>query len=50
MSELCESALRSMLEKRKPRSELPPLPTFAGGIPRVNIANREALEDLMESR
>jgi hypothetical protein len=50
MSELLESALRSMLSQRKPRAELPPLPTFAGGVPRVNLANREALENFMEGR
>jgi len=49
MSELLESALRLMF--RSPRSAaktLPPLPTFKGGISRVNVANREALEDFLE--
>lgn len=50
MSELLESALRAMFQSRKPRTELPPLPAFAGGIPRVNVANREAVEDFMEGR
>jgi hypothetical protein len=50
MSELLESALRSMFRSRKSAKDLPPLPTFAGGIPRVNVANREALEDFMDGR
>lgn len=50
MSELFESALRLILEQRTPSRKIPPLPTFAGGRPRVNIANREALEDFMEER
>jgi hypothetical protein len=49
MSELLESALRAMFQSRKSLKELPPLPTFEGGIARVNVANREALEDFMES-
>jgi hypothetical protein len=48
MSELLETALRSMFQSRKSRKGLPPLPTFEGGIPRVNVANREALEDFIE--
>ena len=50
MSELFESALRSLLQRRQPRRKLPPLPTFSGGVPRVNIADRDALEDFMEGR
>ena len=50
MSELLESALRSMFRSRKSGKTLPPLPTFTGGIPRVNVANRESLEDFMEGR
>jgi hypothetical protein len=50
MSELLESALRAMFQSRKSRKDLPPLPTFEGGIPRVNVANREALEDFMDGR
>ncbi len=50
MSELLESALRSMFQRRKPSKKLSPLPTFDGGIPKVNIADREALEDFMEGR
>ena len=50
MSDLLESALRSMFRSRKSGKELPPLPTFVGGVPRVNVANRESLEDFMEGR
>lgn len=48
MSELLESALRLMFRSPKSPKKLPPLPTFEGGIPRVNLANLEALEDFME--
>ena len=50
MSELLESALRAMFQSRKSRKDLPPLPTFEGGTPRLNVANREALEEFMEGR
>jgi Ribbon-helix-helix protein, copG family len=50
MSDLLEAALRAMFRLRKSRKDLPPLPTFEGGIPRVNVANREALEDFLEGR
>jgi hypothetical protein len=50
MSELLESALRLMFRSPRSRKKLPPLPTFEGGVPRVNVANREALEDFMEGR
>ena len=50
MSELLETALRAMFQSRKSRKDLPSLPVFEGGTPRVNIANREALEDFMEGR
>lgn len=48
ITELVESALRLLLRQKKSRKTLPDLPSFEGGIPRVNIANREALYDLME--
>lgn len=50
MSELFETALRLLLQRRPARRELPPLPSFEGGQPRVNIASRDALLDFMESR
>lgn len=50
MSELFETALRRLLQPRPPRRALPPLPTFAGGVPRVNVASRDAVLDFMENR
>jgi hypothetical protein len=48
ITELVESALRLLLKTQKTRKSLPDLPSFGGGLPRVNIANREALYDLMD--
>jgi len=48
MSELVESALRALLQKRTIAQKLPPLPKFHSGGARVDIANREALYDIME--
>ena len=48
MSELFEAALRQFLQRRPVRQKLPALPSFDGGQPRVNIANREALLDFMD--
>lgn len=50
MSELVEIALRLMLESRKNRGKLAPLPTFKSGGARVDIADREALYQAMEGR
>jgi len=50
MSALVESALRLLLEKPKSTRTIRKLPTFRGGNPRVNIANRDALYDFMEQR
>lgn len=47
MSWLVESALRSLLDKPATTKELPPLPTFSMGRLLVDIANRDALFDLM---
>ena len=49
MSELVESALRAMLSPRPKSEEVPDLPVFDGGRSRVDVANREALYDVMES-
>ena len=49
MSELVETALRSLLSAPAPKQDLPDLPTFEGGTPRVDVANREALYSVMES-
>ena len=50
MSELVETALRMLLRNRAPSADLPELPVFDGGVARVDIANRDALYDLMEPR
>jgi hypothetical protein len=47
MSEVVEMALRIIIEPRKERTELPALPEFSSGGLRVNIANRDALYDIM---
>jgi hypothetical protein len=50
-SELVEAALRHMLDQRPQKpGELPELPSFAGGRPLVDIADREALYQAMEGR
>ena len=48
MSELVEAALRALLQPRGSKVELPPLPAFRSGGARVNIANRDALYDVMD--
>jgi hypothetical protein len=48
ITELVESALRLLLRQQKSKKTLRELPSFKGGTPKVNIANREALYDLME--
>jgi hypothetical protein len=48
MSELVEAALRALLQKRKAAPKLPPLPEHDFGEARVDIANREALYEVME--
>jgi len=48
MSELVESALRVMLADKGRRRQPSPLPSARMGEPRVDIANRQALYDLME--
>ena len=50
MSELVECALRMLLAKQESAQTLPPLPKFSSGGARVNVANREALYDVMERR
>ena len=50
MSELVETALRKLFEARSEDPELPPLPTFDGGREKVDIADREALYDIMGRR
>jgi hypothetical protein len=50
MSELVETALRSLFRAQKRREELPPLPSFNSGGHLVDIADREALYQAMEGR
>jgi hypothetical protein len=47
MSEIVETALRLMLHKQSNSQPLPPLPTFDGGRPLVDVADRDALYRLM---
>jgi len=46
MSELVETALRLLLQKRSHEPELPALPTFRGGAELVDITDRDALYGL----
>jgi hypothetical protein len=48
MSELVEAALRTIVEPEQREVDLPPLPEFGGGEFRVNVANRDALYNVME--
>jgi len=50
MSELVETALRLLLQARKPPASLPPLPTLNSGGAVVDVADREALYQAMEGR
>lgn len=50
MSELVESALRSLFRAQKTREALPPLPSFKSGGHLVEIADRDALYQAMEGR
>jgi hypothetical protein len=50
MSELVESALRLLLQQKKSRRSLPPLPSFKSGGHLVDIADRDALYQAMEGR
>lgn len=49
MSELMETALRRLLDEPAPEAALEPLPSFAGGRARVDVADRDALYDAMEA-
>jgi urease gamma subunit len=48
MSELVESALRTLFRDQRQRTTLPLLPTFSGGRELVDIADRDALYDAMD--
>ncbi len=47
MSALVEAALRGLAEPAKKPMPLPPLPEFASGGLRVNVADRDALYSVM---
>ena len=47
MSEMVEAALRTIIEPTRRGTKLPPLPEFGSGGLRVDIANRDALYDVM---
>jgi hypothetical protein len=48
MSELVESALRMLLQKETRAKALPPLPSWSGGRPLVDVDDRKALHDAMD--
>ena len=52
MSELVEAALRLLFQSGRPagKTKLPPLPRRRSGGHLINISNREALYEVMESR
>jgi len=47
MSEMVEAALRTIIEPVQRGAKLPPLPEFSSGGLRVNVANRDALYNVM---
>jgi hypothetical protein len=49
MSELATELMRKGLTDRPKPVKLPPLPTFNAGRPLVDVANREALFDLLDA-
>jgi hypothetical protein len=50
MSELVETALRLLFDRRRDAVKLRPLPTFHSGGPMVDVADRDALYQAMEGR
>lgn len=48
ISELVEAALRMLLNPKKPAQPLPPLPSYDMGEPLVDVADREALDELFD--
>ena len=47
MSEMVEAALRTIIEAEPRAAKLPALPEFGSGGLRVNVANRDALHNVM---
>lgn len=50
MSELVETALRLLFQTRSRPTDLPPLPSLSSGGHQVDVADREALYQVMEGR
>jgi Arc/MetJ family transcription regulator len=50
MSELVETALRSLFQRQRISTELSPLPTFMSGGSFVDIGDQDALYQAMEGR
>jgi hypothetical protein len=48
MSELVEAALRLLLDRAPEAAPLPDLPTFHGGELLVDVADRDAMDDMLE--
>ena len=48
MTELVETAHRSLLQQQRGSSELPSLPSFDSGGAHVDLSNRESLYEVME--
>jgi hypothetical protein len=47
MSAMVEAALRTIIEPMQRGAKLPPLPEFGSGGLRVNVADRDALHNVM---
>ena len=50
MSELVETALRSLFRAQRKRDEVPPLPSFHSGGTLGEVADRDSLYQAMEGR
>jgi len=50
MSDLVETALRTLFREQRRPTSLKPLPTFHSGGTLVDLANRDALHDAMDPR
>lgn len=48
MSELVETALRLLFQRRQDAGTVPELPVFSMGVERVDVSNRDALYDAMD--
>lgn len=48
MSEMVETALRLFFRAQRKPPTIPPLPTFHGGVERIDIADRNALYNALE--